>query len=183
MLKLKKYFTNLIVILFLSCSTENSENYPNNSINNDCGSVDLTIDGVNYTYNTINMACNGTIVYISNGQILSISINIASLCPSVINDWSVIASVIEPNINQTYVPQQASFIDYQCSFSVVEQYYNYSAMPNVNINGSITITNIDYTNITIDGNVSFLGYGSVNTSTNKQINCSFTNLPFMLFET
>ena len=166
-----------IIALLLSCS-------PNNSINNnDCGSVDLTIDGVNYTYNTSNIPCSATTVTISNGQIFSIGINISSFCPSGINEWGVVATIIEPNVNQTHVLQQAYFIDFQCS-SIAEQYYNYSdlSMPNVNLNGSITITHIDYTNTTIDGNMSFLGYGLVNTSTNKQINCSFTDLPFMLLE-
>ena len=54
--------------------------------NSNYGSVDLTVGGVNYSYNPHNLICNTSAVTIINGQLYAIGINIPSCCPDALTN-------------------------------------------------------------------------------------------------
>ena len=186
---MKKILLILICIplLFNSCKKDKSS-----APSTICGSATVTVDGVNYTLTNPMTDANGdciilTVVTKSSGMLSGIVISIQEM-----GDWGISAQLVTPftefgtpiNLNQSYSANNSiSSTTYIGNMMFNGELFNAN---NGLFNGEITITDIDYTNETIDGEFSFTGY-SVNApmpggSTSQQVSCTFSDIPFGLTE-
>ena len=155
----------LVFTIFSSCKKDDSEIESNSSTTSSCGSVNITIDGVSKGYNPLTTTCNiGNTVQVINGELNVITISIQSMCSNnTANDYGVSFSSIG---------EDHSFYEAQV------QVFDCGTLPNTAfyLNGSISFSNIDYTNKKMSGSFSLLG----NNMGKPTVDCTFTNLPFTL---
>ena len=155
----------IIVYIFSSCKKDDSEIESNSSSNSSCGSVNITIDGVSKVYNPLTTMCSiGNTVQVVNGEINAITIMIQSICSN--------------NTANDYIVSYSSLGEDYSFYEARAQIFDCSTMPNSSyyIDGTISFSNIDYTNKKMSGSFSLLG----NNMGKPTVNCTFTNLPFTL---
>jgi hypothetical protein len=184
-------------LLFSSCQEDDPtpQSAPPSS-SGPCGSVTLNVGGTNYTYNNPYIMPDGTCLIMSqvtrtSGAIAGVVVSFSNYYS---NDWEAEWSInagLTPNlgvglapisIGTTYTYNSNLMLNYvsagllfgtEPSSAAIQQYGN-APSPN----GEMTITNIDYTNNTIDGNFSFNGYNMSNqAAAPKLVNCSFSGIP------
>ena len=140
-------------LLFSTCKKEDEEYLNYGSSNSACGSVTVNIDGVNRDYNPIETSCNSGGITEFNGSIIGISLAFNSFCTSMASDYMIVYS----DINGSYIT------DNGCGSGSSSIFY---------FNATCDITNVNYSNSTISGNLIFPA------SSNKpNINISFSNVP------
>ena len=142
-----------ISLIFSACKKEDEEPTNYGSSNSACGSVTVTIDGVNRDYNPIETSCNAGGITEFNGSTIGITLAFNSFCTSMASDYMIVYS----DINGSYITDNGCG---SASSSII--YFN----------ATCDITNINYSNSTISGNLIFPA------SSNKpNINISFSNVP------
>ena len=155
----------IIVTIFSSCKKDDSEIENNSSSNSSCGSVNITIDGVSKVYNPLTTMCSiGNTVQVVNGEINVITIMIQSICSN--------------NTANDYIVSYSSLGEDHSFYEAQVQVFDCGTLPNTAfyLNGSISFSNIDYTNKKMSGSFSLLG----NNTGKPTVDCTFTNLPFTL---
>ena len=158
-----------------------------------CGNVTITVDGVGLTFSPSTITnCDGiAVISNNNGNLNQVGFTFTSwsggmiewICTAIIQEYNTANLPI--NLNQTYfgnnVPLSPTILN--LGFNNLEANGTYSnnhptTNPSVK-NGSIIFTNIDYSNNLIDGSFSFTGYQTIGASP-KQINCTFSDVPFTI---
>tara|TARA_R110000823_G_scaffold195427_2_gene326722 strand:+ start:551 stop:1027 length:477 start_codon:yes stop_codon:yes gene_type:complete len=140
-------------LLFSTCKKEDEESPNYGSSNSACGNVTVTIDGVNRDYNPIETSCNSGGITEFNGSIIGISLAFNSFCTSMASDYMIVYS----DINGSYIT------DNGCGSGSSSIFY---------LNATCDITNVNYSNSTISGDLIFPG-----ASNKPNINISFSNVP------
>ena len=140
-------------LLFSTCKKEDEESPNYGSSNSACGNVTVTIDGVNRDYNPIETSCNSGGITEFNGSIIGISLAFNSFCTSMASDYMIVYS----DINGSYIT------DNGCGSGSSSIFY---------FNATCDITNVNYSNSTISGDLIFPG-----ASNKPNINISFSNVP------
>ena len=202
---MKKILILLICLpfIFSSCQKEEESSSSSSSSSSLCGSADIDFDGTNYTYNNPNILPGSTF---PNGCIPISSVNrmsgdIKNLTVSINNmkannyetDWSINISLMHTNvlgnnainINQTYYQNSTTFNDYVLSFQFGLYFSPTSTDTYINTatngsGGEVTITNIDFSNETIDGHFEFTGHPLMGSGSTKQISGQFSDIPINL---
>ncbi|MDC0249490.1 hypothetical protein OAK24_01260 [Flavobacteriales bacterium] len=177
-------------LLFSSCQEDDptSSSAPPSSSASVCGNGTVIVDVTNYTLTSPSTMPNGDCLLQTNviktGGILSgVTITLTNISPI----WTVSAMLITPftetgtpiNLNQTYFANNSV----SATTYIGNMIFN-GQLTNINgglQNGEITITNIDYSNETIDGEFSFTGY-PIAGGPSQQVASIFSNIPFFQTE-
>ena len=190
-------------LIFTSCQKEEESSSSSSSSSTLCGSADVDFDGTNYTYNNPNILPgntfpNGCIVYSTvnrmNGDIINLSVGITNMkANNYETDWTLSISLAHTNIlannginiNQTYYQNSNTFNDWMItfSFSLHNSPTSFDTYTNTSViggDGEVTITNIDFSNETIDGHFEFTGYPVMGSVSTKQISGQFSDIPIVL---
>ena len=185
----KLLFTLLCLPLLFNSCQQNNPTPSSSSSSALCGTANLTANGTNYTLNNPLMNPDGTCFKSSMVSVSSVLVNVRNMYS---NDWE---HEWELNLNISGVftigiPVAGGFSGFDASLNLGENTNNpttsalylktYSTTSSSN--GSITITNIDNTNNTIDGNFSCTVYHIATTGTTLQpqvISGSFSDIPFI----
>lgn len=198
---MKKLLCTLLCLplIFSSCQEDDPSPSAPPSSNALCGSATLTIGSTNYTYNNPYIMPDGTCQIISsvikvNGELKGISISLNNFyADNIYVEWSLNASLQNSQnstieINHLYTYNSNALANYINGMiagtfpantnSPDQQVMNTSSGTS---NGEMKITNIDYGNNTIDGELSFTGYPVLSGST-QQVSCTFSDIPFYLTE-
>ena len=180
----------ILPLIFSSCQEDDPtpSSAHSSSSSSVCGNAAVTVDGVNYTLTSPSTLPNGdcieqTSIIKSSGILSGITITLNNVSPS----WSIGAMLIVPstetgtpiNQNQTYSANNSI----SATTYIGNMIFN-GQLTNINgglYNGQITISNIDYSNETIDGEFSFTGYPGTGGSS-QHVKCTFSNIPFFLTE-
>jgi len=174
-------------LLFTTCKKEDDEPTTTTTITTTtaCGNVDLIDNGVSLQYNQI----ADSLIGVSCGINVGVSDNAVSIylrsysSVTLMAEWQLTATINDYSgtwtLNQPYYWSEQNLYYVFLAFSTMSPndahvWYDSIQHPK---NGSITITNIDYTNHLIDGYLSFTGY-SPELLPAKQISCSFSDVPF-----
>lgn len=185
-------------LIFTSCQKEEKSSSSSSSSSSLCGSADIDFDGTSYTYNNPmnNLAypngCFPATVTRYNSDIRGVVVGITNMkANDYETDWSLnirLSDISFPpggnpiNINQTYYHTSNNIMLY-FQFSLFSSPTSYDGYTNTAANGSggeVTITNIDYSNETIDGHFEFTGYPLMGSGSTKQISGQFTDLPVII---
>jgi hypothetical protein len=155
-----------------------------------CGSATVTANGTNYTLNNSHMMPDGTCILLSqvletNGAISHVAVSITNLYP---NNWEV-EWTLNVNFSTALFPSAPPLnIGTPCTSGFYANFGldgstggpQYSSLSSPN--GEMTITNIDNTNNTIDGNFSCTVYHIPTTGTTlapQLISGSFSDIPLL----
>ena len=155
-----------------------------------CGNVSVN-DGSALTYSP-QLPCTGPgkpSYTLTNGELRDVLAHFTSFNgQGIIPEWICSAQIGsfsgEINLNQLYsassMPQGFTLVlNFSYYSNGGEIYKNYELSNPNDKNGSMIITNIDYTNGLIDGSYSFTGYSTTGNNM-KQFSCNFSNVPFTL---
>ena len=176
-------------LIFSSCQEDDpSPSSAPSSSSSLCGSASVTFDGTNYTLNNPLMQIPGECMVMSTAE--GITSNTSGIAVNFTNmksnnyevDWSINLaaqySIINAGENVT-ITGNPSDLGFYANFSPSNssstnfQQYSSSSLPN----GQMNITDIDYTNNTIDGNFSLIVYDIMNPTISKSFSGSFSDIP------
>jgi hypothetical protein len=151
-----------------------------------CGTANLTANGTNYTLNNPAMQIPGECqvmsqVFETNGDISSIAVSFTNMnSNNWETDWSLNLAVGTlgggGNVTITGTSSNLGFYAIVGFGAQGPNYQQYTSLSSPN--GQITITNINNTNNTIDGNFSCTVYHLTN-STSQLISGSFSDIPLL----
>ncbi|MAU36843.1 MAG: hypothetical protein CMD14_05665 [Flavobacteriales bacterium] len=189
---MKKLLLILLCLPFLFSSCQQNDPAPSAApppTSSTCGNVSVN-DGSALNYNP-QLPCTGPgkpSYTLTNGELIGVTAIFTSFNgQGIIPEWTCNAQIGsfsgEINLNQAYyassMPQGFFLLLNFSYFSNQGAYYNYHSSNPDDKNGSMIITNIDYTNGLIDGSFSFTGYQTTGNNI-KQFSCNFSNVPFTL---
>jgi hypothetical protein len=184
----KLLYTLLAVTIIFSACEEEDESPTNSSSSSICGNVSVS-DGAQLSYSPLT-PCTGPgqpLYQVVNGELKGVTAAFTSFNGS-IPEWMCTGQILvfgseSINLNQVYSSSSLPMgwtMNLTFSYFTSEgTYYNYELTNSTIVNGSITITDIDYANGLIDGNYSFIGY-QMSGNNVKQFNCNFSDVPFTL---
>ena len=175
-------------LIFSSCQEDDpSPSSAPSSSSSLCGSASVNFDGTNYTLNNPLMQIPGECMVMSTAE--GITSNTSGIVVNFTNmrsnnyevDWSINLaaqySIFTDGGNVT-ITGNASDLGFYANFTPLSsptnfQQYSSSSLPN----GQMNITDIDYTNNTIDGNFSLIVYDIMNPTISKSFSGSFSDIP------
>jgi hypothetical protein len=176
-------------LLFSSCQEDDPTPSSVSSSSSLCGSANVTFDGTNYTLNNPLMQVPGECLVMSTAEGITsntsgIAVNFTNMKPNNYEvDWSINLAAQYSLLSggDVTISGMPSDLGFYANFSPANssptnfQQYSSSSSPN----GQMNITNIDYTNNTIDGDFSLIVYDIINPTISKSFSGSFSNIPLL----
>ena len=189
---MKKLLYTLLAVsmIFSACKKEEAKT-TSSTTSSICGNIDVTENGVNLTYTPSPYSgCDEARLTYNNGSLMGVVIPFVSWsggtmewqCNAVIENFTSIPINIGQTYSGTTVPSSPNVLN--LSFWNMINGTSMNNHPTIDPlvkNGTLKITNIDYTNNLIDGNFSFTGYQVLGGSS-KQITCTFSDVPFTIVQ-